>query len=202
MSCAASRNMLQLHCCCRCLLWMMRERPSSSLTPSMAQKQRTARAVDGVLQLLRWSQSILLFAGLRHENIPRWHHPFVPIATGNLASLTLGLGSLRWRENSSEAKLVLGIWSLELMNFNEPKNSTPTIISWIHGFEFHVFFWFQATNWTQLRVASIVSPNVTYPIHPSTAKCPPVAQLCQPWSRLNARNMLNFERYRKPKEPW
>lgn len=67
MSCAASRNMLQLHCCCRCLLWMMRERPSSSLTRSMAQKQRTARFVDGVLQLLRWSQSILLFAGLRHE---------------------------------------------------------------------------------------------------------------------------------------
>ena len=67
MSCAASRNMLQLHCCCRCHLWMMRERPSSSLTRSMAQKQRTARVVDGVLQLLRWSQSILPFAGLRHE---------------------------------------------------------------------------------------------------------------------------------------
>lgn len=51
------------------------------------------------------------------RKIPRWYHPFVPIATGNLASLTLGLGSLRWRENSTEAKLILGIWSLELMNF-------------------------------------------------------------------------------------
>lgn len=63
------------------------------------------------------------------RKIPRWYHPFVPIATGNLASLTLGLGSLRWRENSSEAKLILGIWSLELMNFYEPKNSTAAIIS-------------------------------------------------------------------------
>ena len=28
-----------------------------------------------------------------------------------------------------------------------------------------------------------------------------MSRLSEPFSRLNARNMLNFERYRKPKEP-